>query len=468
MGRGAGTQALQVPAGALHRRPAGSAAGELYRHKDLCKIKLTELLGQGGLRWTRAKTPTLASLEPFRHLFQVAHQEAILTNLKGATVVEQAKGGRLVLGYDGGLPTAEEMASFFVTQGLPASLNEDTRDDYDSLWRGWVTFGLMMEKEDLVFPADKHLLMSFMTHMILCQYAAPTIGNFLSCIVTRHTYFGHRSPFMWGEMTRWLKGLRKNTSAGTKTKFRLRPLHLRIIAALPVKDLSAERDICMILLGTVGACRQSEVTKLDVCDWIGPHSPMNRERDAVGCAYGALVYVKRQKNDPEGQGAFKRFAFGERMCLVRRMEKYMELAGLRVQPGCLKWKDPSQRGAPCVTCGRLFPAMPGGNRVRGNGQEGVTKHTLGKALTRVLRATDIDDTGFTSKSMRKGGLSTAKRAGIPAALRKRQSNHKSGAHKIYESATDTDEEGMPDIPRTEPLHGYRTEHLYRFSKSFSL
>ena len=273
---------------------------------------------------------------------------------------------------------------------------------------------------------------------------------------------------MWGEMTRWLKGLRKNTSAGTKTKFRLRPLHLRIIAALPVKDLSAERDICMILLGTVGACRQSEVTKLDVCDWIGPHSPMNRERDAVGCAYGALVYVKRQKNDPEGQGAFKRFAFGERMCLVRRMDKYMELAGLRVQPGCLKWKDPSQRGAPCVTCGRLFPAMPGGNRVRGNGQEGVTKHTLGKALTRVLRATDIDDTGFTSKSMRKGGLSTAKRAGIPAALRKRQSNHKSGAHKIYESATDTDEEGMPDLPRTEPLHGYRTEHLYRFSKSFSL
>ena len=121
---------------------------------------------------------------------------------------------------------------------------------------------------------------------------------------------------MWGEMTRWLKGLRKNTSAGTKTKFRLRPLHLRIIAALPVKDLSAERDICMILLGTVGACRQSEVTKLDVCDWIGPHSPMNRERDAVGCAYGALVYVKRQKNDPEGQGAFKCFAFGEHMCLV--------------------------------------------------------------------------------------------------------------------------------------------------------
>jgi len=105
VGRGAGTQALQVPAGALHRRPAGSAAGELYRHKDLCKIKLAELLGQGGLRWTRAKTPTLASLEPFRHLFQVAHQEAILTNLKGATMVEQAKGGRLVLGYDGGLPT---------------------------------------------------------------------------------------------------------------------------------------------------------------------------------------------------------------------------------------------------------------------------------------------------------------------------------------------------------------------------
>jgi len=63
--------------------------------------------------------------------------------------VEQAKGGQLVLSYGGGLPTSKEMASFFVTQGSPTSLTEEARDDFESLWRGRVSFGLTMEKEYL-------------------------------------------------------------------------------------------------------------------------------------------------------------------------------------------------------------------------------------------------------------------------------------------------------------------------------
>ena len=62
-------------------------------------------------------------------------------------------------------------------------------------------------------------------------------------------------------------------------------------------------------------------------------------------------------------------------------------------------------------------------------------------------ATGIDDTEFTSKLMREEG-------GCPCGLGKRQSNHKSGVHKIYESATDKDERGLPNILRSEPLRGY--------------
>jgi hypothetical protein len=109
----------------------------------------------------------------------------------------------------------------------------------------------------------------------------------------------------------------------------------------------------------------------------------------------------------------------------------------------------------------------GGTRINAKRDSITSKHAT-NAINRMLLAADIDDTGFTSKSMRKGGLSTAKRAGIPCALRCHQSGHRSNAHKAYESDDETDTEHNQDLPRHEPPGGFRTEHLYRSSKSFDL
>ena len=57
--------------------------------------------------------------------------------------------------------------------------------------------------------------------------------------------------------------------------------------------------------------------------------------------------------------------------------------------------------------------------------------------------------------MRTGGLSTAKRAGVPKALRCQQSGHQSNAHKVYESDDDTLTEGNLDLPKNEPPGGFR-------------
>ena len=95
--------------------------------------------------------------------------------------------------------------------------------------------------------------------------------------------------------------------------------------------------------------------------------------------------------------------------------------------------------------------MPGGQRAAQPGVAKLSKSTISKVITALLLQAGIDDTGFTSKSMRKGGLSTAKRAGIPAALRKEQSNHVSRAHKVYEY-----DGAMPDIPRQKPFSTRRS------------
>jgi len=162
-----------------------------------------------------------------QHLFSPEVREAVLIKFTAGTVLESAKGGPLILRYDcDDMPTLATLTEFFATQELPVALTETTRKHYDSDWRGWVTFCVVMCKPDAILPVDKQVLMAFMSQLILCQYATCTIGKFLSCIVTKHRQFGYPSPLLYREMGSWLMGLKKNTSSGVKTKMRLTPIHI--------------------------------------------------------------------------------------------------------------------------------------------------------------------------------------------------------------------------------------------------
>jgi len=175
------------------------------------------------------------------------------------------------------MPTLDALTEFLATQGLPAALTESIQKDYDSDWQGWVTFCVVMCKPEAVMPADKQVLLAFMSQLILCQYATGTIGKILSCIVTKHRQFDYPLPLQYCEMGTWLLGLKKNTSSGVKTKMRLTPIHIQLIASMPTTSLLYERDSILVRLGTLGAFRQSELISLDVCDRL-----MDRECDSKG------------------------------------------------------------------------------------------------------------------------------------------------------------------------------------------
>ena len=101
-------------------------------------------------------------------------------------------------------------------------------------------------------------------------------------------------------------------------------------------------------------------------------------------------------------------------------------------------------------------------------RERITSKHITNAIARMLTTSEIDYMGFTSKSMRKGGLLTVKRTGVSRALRCRQGGHQSNAHKSYESDDGTDTESNQDSPRCEPPGEFRQYHLYRFSQVFRL
>jgi len=68
---------------------------------------------------------TLASLLDVQHLILHQVRDAVLANFTAGTVLESAKGGPLILGYDyDDMPTLDALTEFFATQGLPAVLTE--------------------------------------------------------------------------------------------------------------------------------------------------------------------------------------------------------------------------------------------------------------------------------------------------------------------------------------------------------
>jgi len=187
-------RSVTVPNNMILRSVAfGNAAKQLAKHEQVYKWAAERVLNRTDIQWSRSRMPTLASLEDVQHLFSPEVREAVLTKFTAGTVLESAKGGLLILGYDcDDMPTLAALTVFFADcddmltlATLPeffalteTALTETTRKDYDSDWRGWVTFCVIMCKPNAVLPADKQVIMAVMSQLILCQYATGTIGKF--------------------------------------------------------------------------------------------------------------------------------------------------------------------------------------------------------------------------------------------------------------------------------------------------
>ena len=452
---------------ALRMGDPGRAEEVLRENQERLKARVTRALGGAALAWSDARAPCLATLRPLTgYLDDVENtvREAILRPPQPKTVLEGRQGARLVLEstYEG---TVAELASFFAEQVLPARLKPDSRKEYDRAWRSFVTYAVAYDALSEVFPSTRRLLHGYVSHLLAYQYAASTIIKHIAEVVARNKDYGF-TVLGFGDLKRYTEAIKRVLVSGAqRTRFRLFPHHLQAMARL---DLSADhtglRNVCMIMLGTIGACRKSELVQLDVCDWVE-----GRDRSgATGASLGAALNIRAQKNSLGPRS--KKFAFGNNgdLCLVRKMRVYLESTGLGPQPGCWKWAQPGGAGVKCAVCGPLFPAMPYGRPTANPATRlPLSKGSVAKVLVTLLDAIGADHRGYTTKSMRQGGLSTAKRAGICKSLRMAQSGHRSKAHAAYESDSSSGEDAA-GVPRTMPRGGWRPEELYHFSRQFVL
>ena len=456
----------------MQRRQSGTRQVGLSPYQAAVR-QAAESPGEVTVAWSKRWAPTLHSLEHLRPLVPEALHGAYFSRSTGRTDWELHAHGHHVLGVDGGMPSVDDLAAYFNGQILPSTIALTTREEYDGVWRAWVTFCHCQECLHKAFPTDNHTLRAFLVHLLLCGYAPPSVAKHLAAILHRQRQFGGPPPLAFRELATWMKPLRKALTTPKPVFTRLTAVHVRQMLELQDTDLILARDILMIAVGTVGAMRPSELLDLDVCDWLPDH-----DVDCDGRPLGDAVYVKRQKNDQARQGMVKRFAFGSaaNTCLPQRMRAFLARCGLKRHDHCQKWAGRLENQAmSCVWCGRIFRKMrrhkDGSVEAVGSLPHALNADSVRKALTNLLQRIGVAPGGFTAKSMRRGGLSTAKRAGIPAALRREQSGHKSSSNEVYESPTDSDEdeiEGVSDLPVARPAGGWRPEHLYCFARAFAL
>jgi hypothetical protein len=264
-----------------------------------------------------------------------------------------------------------------------------------------VTYAVAYEALGDVFPTKRPLLHGYVSHLLAYQYVDSTIIKHISAVVTRNKDYGH-NVLGYGDLRRYTDAIKRVlVSRVQRTRFHLFPHHLQGIARLDGgSNHTRLRDACMIIVGTIGAYRKSELLEVDVCDWVEGRDRYGDTGDSLGAELTEL-------------------------CLVRKVRLYLDSAGLSVQPVCRKW------------------AQPGG-----------------------VDAIGADHRAY-SKSMCRGGLSTAKRAGVCKTLRMTQSGHRSKAHAVYESDSSSGEDAV-GVSRTMPRGGWRVEDLYHFSREFGL
>jgi hypothetical protein len=280
--------------GAMRLGDPERAAEVLRENQDNMKVKVTRALGGAALAWSDARAPCLANLRPLNgHLQDLDHtaREAILRPPPPQTALEGRQGAKLVLEsvYD---CTMLELAAFFADQVLPARLKPDSRKEYDRAWRSFVTYAVTYEALGDVFPTKRPLLHGYVSHLLAYQYAASTIIKHISAVVARNKDYGH-NVLGYGDLRRYTDAIKRVlVSSAQRTRFRLFPHHLQAIVRLDGDSNHTRlRDACMIMVGTIGACRKSELLEVDVCDWVE-----GRDRHgATGASLGAALNIRVQR-----------------------------------------------------------------------------------------------------------------------------------------------------------------------------
>ena len=157
------------------------------------------------------------------------------------------------------------------------------------------------------------------------------------------------------------------------------------------------------------------------------------------------VCVPKQKQDREGKGMVARIAPG---VLAGKLRKWMSDMGLAVSPDCEKLQPGANPERSCRFCPPLFPKRQD-KRIGEDGRIlAISRQDVTDAVRLAVKLIGDSTDHISGRSMRRGGITTARQAGVPEDVVFRQSGH-----------------GVRRAGR-DYLHEHSKEQLYAVSRAF--
>ena len=150
---------------------------------------------------------------------------------------------------------------------------------------------------------------------------------------------------------------------------------------------------------------------------MGPRCAISRE--VPGHCSGSHLSAEAG-HGPKGPSSSLRARQQRRVGLGVAVRRYAEQHNLEVSSECIKGEYP---GAGCRHCPPFFFKEPSGERRQTQKREPVSRQMVTDAVIKSLQLVGTDTTYFSGSSMRRGGISAALTAKVPAPVLYLQSGH---------------------------------------------
>ena len=315
------------------------------------------------LQWTTSSIPTVANVEIALGTLirrRCADWRAILRDSSATSALQDAHGNWeatfLSLAEEVG-PSIEAMSLAFETHIWPLGSVKSTRTKAWRNWRTVLTWAVARNALHRILPMDRSVLQALVWECTAVGGTRDVIRSLLDGIISRHRDAGLRSPLAGPmEYSRFTKCISRLLGTQLCHKYPVTREHVVRLLRLNPTTLTSFRNKLAAVTLTVGCQRPSEAAAATSCDWWFDD---DWTRGLVSFQGGATLNCSIRKQDQARKGHHMRFgrSADPDLDLVFQMGLFMDLAGTRPRPGCVKRARPH---ATCTVCPPLFPKFQNG------------------------------------------------------------------------------------------------------------
>lgn len=291
----------------------------------------------------------------------------------------------------------------------PTSLAGGTRDGYEVAARKVFTFFFSHNKIANALPMSVDDFKRLITEMALAGESIASMRTVGAAVAQMHKQAGATSPTEGGGgLNQILKPYAIAQGTPRAVAMPITPGHVQQMLDLriPPANNVMRRAVLVAAMGTVMAGRNQHVADRTVCDLIEDYDV---ERDASTKGSFA-VCIPNQKQDREGRGTLARIGAGK---LANGLKRWMKDQKLHKSRDCQKRVKGANPLCKCIYCPPLFPSRADALPEPNGSIKPISRQQVSDCVKMAMLAIGVDERHVSGRSMRRGGMTAARKSKVP-------------------------------------------------------